>query len=71
MLEGLEPPKKVASCKVRAVIEGLDAKDQQILKDALANADWPHSTLAHELNNRGIKISEQPVRTHRLGRCSC
>jgi hypothetical protein len=71
MLEGLEPPKKVPACKVRSVIQGLEPKDQEILKNALANPEWPHSTLTHELNRRGIKISEQPVRTHRLGRCSC
>jgi hypothetical protein len=71
MLEGLEPPKKLPSCKVRTVLESLEPKDQEILKKALANPDWPHSTLTHELNNRGIGISEQPVRTHRIGRCSC
>lgn len=71
MLEGLTPPKRIQACKVRTVLESLDAKDQEILKNALANPDWPHSTLAHELNKRGLKISEQPVRTHRLGRCSC
>jgi hypothetical protein len=71
MLEGLTPPKKQPACKVRTVIESLEPKDAQILKDALANPEWPHSTLAHELNKRGVKISEQPVRTHRLGRCSC
>lgn len=71
MLEGLEPQKKIPACKVRAVLQGLETKDQEILKNALANPDWPHSTLTHELNRRGIKISEQPVRTHRLGRCSC
>ena len=71
MLEGLEPPKKIPACKVRSVIQGLEPKDQEILKNALANPEWPHSTLTHELNKRGIKISEQPVRTHRLGRCSC
>ena len=71
MLEGLTPPKKQPACKVRTVIESLEPKDSQILKEALANPDWPHSTLAHELNKRGVKISEQPIRTHRLGRCSC
>jgi hypothetical protein len=71
MLEGLEPPKKTPACKVRSVLESLEAKDREILKKALADAEWPHSTLTHELNRRGITISEQPVRTHRIGRCSC
>jgi hypothetical protein len=71
MLEGLTPPKKLPACKVRSVIAGLEPKDQEILKKALADTQWPHSTLTHELNRRGITISEQPVRTHRIGRCSC
>ena len=71
MLEGLQPPKKVPSCKVRTILTSLEPKDQEILKNALADESWPHSTLTHELNKRGLKISEQPVRTHRLGRCSC
>jgi hypothetical protein len=71
MLEGLAPPKKQPPCKVRSVLESLEAKDQDILKKALTDADWAHSTLTHELNKRGIEISEQPVRHHRLGRCSC
>jgi hypothetical protein len=71
MLEGLQPPKKTPPCKVRSVLESLDVKDKEILKQALTNAEWPHATLAYELNKRGIKISEQPVRTHRTGRCSC
>jgi hypothetical protein len=71
MLEGLEPPKKTPACKVRSVLESLEPKDREILKKALTDAEWPHSTLTHELNRRGIRISEQPVRTHRIGRCSC
>ena len=71
MLEGLQPPKKIPACKVRSVLESLDVKDKEILKQALNDAEWPHSTLTYELNKRGIEISEQPVRTHRIGRCSC
>ena len=71
MLEGLQPPKKVAACKVRTVLASLEPKDQEILKNALLDDNWPHSTLTYELNKRGLKISEQPVRIHRLGRCSC
>ena len=42
MLEGLTPPKKQPACKVRTVIESLETKDQEILKEALANPEWPH-----------------------------
>jgi hypothetical protein len=71
MLEGLQPPKKVSACKVRSVLESLEPKDKEILKAALADSNWPHSTLTLELNKRGLVLSEQPVRKHRIGRCSC
>jgi hypothetical protein len=71
MLEGLQPPDKVPPCKVREIAEGLDAKDQAILKAALIDPSWPTLTLANSLNSRGIKISESPLRKHRAGRCSC
>ncbi len=71
MLEGLQPPKKIPSCKVRKLLEALDAKDQEILKEALANPEWQHITLARELNKRGLFISEHPMRKHRIGECSC
>lgn len=71
MLEGLQPPKKTPSCKVRSLLESLEAKDKEILQNALTDENWPHSTLTLELNKRGIIISEQPVRKHRLGLCSC
>jgi hypothetical protein len=71
MLEGLEPPKKVPACKVRALLEKLEPKDSEILKKALADEAWGSITLAEALNKRGIQISENPVRRHRQGKCSC
>jgi transposase len=71
MLEGLVPPKKLAPCKVRELLETLEPKDQEILKAALIDPAWAHLTLANSLKERGIAISESPVRKHRLGRCSC
>ena len=71
MLEGLTPPVKIGSCKIRTIYESLDAKDQEILKKALANPEWTHSGLARELTDRGLAISDQALRVHRLGRCTC
>jgi hypothetical protein len=34
MLEGLTPPTRLASCKVRDLLETLEPKDQEILKTA-------------------------------------
>jgi hypothetical protein len=71
MLEGLQPPKKVPSCKVKTVLESLEAKDKEILKAALLDSDWKHITLSQELSKRGVFISEHPIRRHRIGNCSC
>lgn len=71
MLEGLQPPKKIGSCKVRKLLESLEGKDREILSKALENPEWPHITLARELNKRGLTISEHPMRRHRIGECSC
>lgn len=71
MLEGLEVPGKERPCKVRSLIATLEPKDQEILKKALADPEWPHLTLTNQLKNRGLQISESPIRAHRLGRCSC
>jgi hypothetical protein len=71
MLEGMTPPSKLSPCKVRQLLETLEPKDQEILKAALINPAWGHLTLTNSLKDRGIAISESPVRKHRLGRCSC
>jgi transposase len=71
MLEGLTPPKKARPCKVRETIEALEPKDQEILKAAITDPAWQTLTLANSLKERGISISESPLRNHRAGRCSC
>jgi transposase len=71
MLEGLTPPKKIRPCKVRETIESLEPKDQEILKSAIADPAWQTLTLANSLKERGVSISESPLRSHRAGRCSC
>ncbi len=53
------------------MLESLDAKDREILLKALADPAWATLTLTNTLNERGIVISESPMRKHRLGRCSC
>lgn len=71
MLEDLTPPSRNLPCKVRTLLDTLDAKDQEILKKALGNSDWTTSALSRELTKRGFAISEKPITTHRAGRCSC
>jgi hypothetical protein len=71
MLEGLQPPKRIPTCKIRTILASLEPKDKEILEAALANPDWHHITLSQELGKRGVFVSEHPMRRHRIGRCSC
>ena len=71
MLEGLTPQVRKSSCKVRTILESLDAKDQAILVAALANEDWTSNALARELTSRGLTISDKPIMVHRRKECSC
>ena len=71
MLEGLTPPVRLGPCKVRALLESLEPKDQEILKEAVASPDWPTVTLSEALTKRGLIISESPLRKHRAKRCTC
>jgi hypothetical protein len=72
MLEGLTPPERVFSCLVRTLRDGLDGHDQVILDLAIADdVSWPSKTLAVALTERGLPISDKPIRKHRAGLCSC
>jgi hypothetical protein len=72
MLEGLTPPVKELPCAVRKVLERLDESDQSILLKALADEEtWPAKTLARVLADRGLMVSDGPIRKHRGNRCSC
>ena len=71
MLEGMEPQARKSSCKVRTVLESLDAKDQVILVNAISNQAWTTPALSRELTARGIAISEKPILLHRRKECSC
>ena len=72
MLEGLTPPKRTLPCKVRDVLENLNAEDQEILTNALADYKlWSARTLELELRKRGIMISDSSIERHRAGVCSC
>jgi hypothetical protein len=72
MLEGLTPPVRILPCLVRTIMEQLDEADQKILDAALEDqVTWGHTALAQALTQRGLRISEMPIRKHRAGRCSC
>jgi DNA-binding HxlR family transcriptional regulator len=71
MLEGMEPQVKKPSCKMRTILESLEAKDKEILIQALGDPKWTASSLSRELTKRGMAISEKPVMHHMRKGCSC
>jgi hypothetical protein len=71
MLEGMEPQVKKPSCKMRTILESLEAKDKEILIQALGDPKWTASSLSRELTKRGMAISEKPVMHHMRNGCSC
>ena len=53
-------------------MDTLSESDQKILRDALANEEaWGNTALSKALTDRGLRISEKPIRKHRGGYCSC
>lgn len=73
MLEGLEPVKsKSEYCKIQQTLETLDAKDQKILTDALADKDrWSDKGLSTALRQRGLSIADTTLSKHRKQICAC
>jgi hypothetical protein len=72
MLEDMSPPEFVTPCAVRRILDNLDEADQKILVDALANVEaWGNTPLARALSDRGLRVSEKPIRKHRAKECSC
>lgn len=72
LLDGLTPAVKKHPCKVRTILDGLDAEDVKILVDALWNeALWPARTLQIALREREIIVSDISIGRHRKGQCSC
>jgi hypothetical protein len=72
LLDGLQPPNKLPSCRVRTILEKLDAKDAAIFDTAIKSPEiWPSRTLSKELAKRNIIISDNVISFHRKNGCSC
>jgi len=65
MLEGLEPLKSERLSRVDEILNGLDAKDQKILKDALNDPNWSANGLSNALRQRGVTLSASSIKRHR------
>jgi hypothetical protein len=71
MLENLEPTPKILPCRVRSTIEGLEAKDGEILESAVADPKWTPHSLSNALFQRGLSLSDKAIKRHRIQQCSC
>lgn len=73
MLENLRPPEKFkGSCKVATEAQKLTDSDREIFLAAVLDKEsWPVKTLARELGNLGIQISDSPISSHRAKSCAC
>lgn len=73
MLEDLTPPSKLfGSCKVATIGATLSEQDREILFKAIADVDnWPVKSLARELRQRGLQLSDTPITNHRKRACAC
>jgi FixJ family two-component response regulator len=72
LLTNLTPPKRQFHCKVRTLLQTLDSKDAQILKEAIENVNgWPARTLQNALETRGVVLSDLTINRHRKNLCSC
>ena len=72
LLTNLTPPKRLFHCKVRTLLQTLDDKDAQILKQAVEDIQgWPARTLQNALEARGVVLSDLTINRHRKKLCSC
>jgi hypothetical protein len=72
LLDGLEPPQKKYTCRIRTLFSELEAKDVEILKIALNDEkNWSINGLRVALASRGIKASSDAINRHRIGACNC
>jgi len=71
MLEDLNIPGKVFSCRVKSIKNDLSDADAKIFEEAVMNPSWQLTVLSRELKKRNINISDNSMRRHRLKACSC
>ena len=71
LLDNLAPVERVRACKVRETASKLDPSDAKILLHAAEGSEWGFTDLVRALSARGIQLSDNSLRRHRLKTCSC
>lgn len=71
MLEGMTPPVRISTCKVRTVKDQLEESDAELLESYVQDPEWSTNALAGALKKRDVHLSANTILKHRKGNCSC
>jgi hypothetical protein len=72
LLKDLKPLHEGKPCKVGAILNSLEPEDAHILDEALKDLQkWSNRALAHALQGRGVQVTTDTIRAHRLNTCPC
>jgi hypothetical protein len=71
LLSDLQLPKRQWPCAVRTVADTLEPADQDILLAAVMNPEWQYLSLERALAQKGVTLSQNTIKRHRLKGCSC
>ena len=72
LLDDLKPLNVGKPCKVGQILNSLEPEDAHILDEALKDhSTWSNRALAHALQERGISVTTDTIRAHRLVTCPC
>lgn len=70
-LSNLTPPKRTYPCKVATLAATLDDTNKAKLLSMASDPNYPSKTLARQLTQLGLEISDTPINAHRKRDCSC
>lgn len=71
ILGDLVAPKREFPCRIRDIAATLEPADAKILLDAVENPNWSIIGLSRQLKERGLMVSESPIKAHRAKACVC
>jgi hypothetical protein len=72
LLDNFEPTNAHKPCKVGQILNNLEPEDAHILDLAIQDTPkWSNRALAHALQARGIQVTTDTIRAHRLNTCPC
>lgn len=67
------PARKIASCAIRTILDGLPPDEADALRGMLADdiKIRPHTSLVADFADEGYDLSDATVGKHRRHECSC